>query len=109
MQTVTEALAQWSPPSRPTFDPALYPHRYALDFLTGAGRSVIPDEIRYRIDRKVMAKPNALGQERKRRHPAASMARLMLIAWVEETGEDEDAVYVALADRHLEAQGIERP
>ncbi|MFF7675687.1 hypothetical protein [Actinacidiphila glaucinigra] len=108
MQTVAEALARWSPPSRPTFDPTLYPYRYALDFLTGAGHSVIPEEIRYRVDRKVMSKPNAKGEARKRRHPADFMARLMLMAWVEETGEDEEAVYAALADRHLEAQGIER-
>ncbi|MEW2123110.1 hypothetical protein AB0891_05225 [Streptomyces sp. NPDC007259] len=106
MQKVTEALAEWVPPTAPTYDASLYPHQYALDFLTGVGRSVIPREIRHRIDRMVMAEPNAKGQQRKRKHPDRSMARLMLSAWLEETGEDEDAVYLALADRYLDTHGI---
>ncbi|MER5906023.1 hypothetical protein ABT150_39070 [Streptomyces mirabilis] len=109
MQKVTEALAEWVPPTRLTYDQSLYPHRYAILFLTGAGRSVVPQAIRYRIDREVMAKPNAKGEQRKKKHPADFMARLMLNVWLEETGEDEDAVYRALADKYLEAHGIVRP
>ncbi|MFD7390888.1 hypothetical protein ACFV46_20720 [Streptomyces sp. NPDC059852] len=109
MQKVTEALVGWVPPARLTYDQNLYPHRYAIDFLIGPGRSVVPKEIRHRIDREVMAKPNAKGEQRKKRHPADSMARLMLNAWLKETGEDEDAAYRALADKYLDAHGIVRP
>lgn len=109
MQKVTEALAEWVPPTVPTYDPRMYPHQYAINFLTGAGRTVIPEEIRRRVDRAVMAKPNAKGQQRKRKHPEQFMARLMLNAWLEETGEDEDAVYRALADKYLDAHGVARP
>ncbi|MFF7866182.1 hypothetical protein ACFZCT_06930 [Streptomyces qaidamensis] len=56
-----------------------------------------------------MTKPNAKGQQRQRRHPEHSMARLMLNAWLEETGEDEATVYRALADKYLDAHGITRP
>lgn len=109
MKKVTEALAEWAPPARPAYDHVRYPYRYALDFLTGPGGSVIPEEIHDRIVREVMATPNAKGERRKRRHPADFMVRLMLNAWLKETGEDEEAVYAALADRYLKARGIERP
>lgn len=109
MQKVSEALADWVPPAQPIYDQSLYPHRYAIDFLIGVGRSVIPQEIRYRIDREVMSKPNAKGEHRKKRHPEVFMARLMLNAWLKETGEDEDAVYRALADKYLDAHGMARP
>ncbi|MFF7194113.1 hypothetical protein ACFZAM_10440 [Streptomyces sp. NPDC008079] len=109
MKKVTEVLAEWTPPPRPTYDPGLYPHQYALDFLTGPGGSVIPEEIRLRINHEIMAKPNSRGQERKRKHPTGYMARLMLNAWLKETGEDEDSTYTALADKYLEVCGIRRP
>ncbi|MEY7975338.1 hypothetical protein AB8O53_03200 [Streptomyces pilosus] len=99
MQKVSEALADWVPPDWPAFDQSLYPHRYAIDFLIGVGRSVVPQEIRYRIDREVMSKPNVKGEQWKKRHPEAFMARLMLHTWLKQTGEDEDAVYRALADK----------
>ncbi|GGN15829.1 hypothetical protein GCM10011578_044010 [Streptomyces fuscichromogenes] len=109
MQKVSEALADWVPPGRPIYDQSLYPHRYAIDFLIGVGCSVIPEEIRYRIDREVMSKPNVKGKQRKRRYPEAFMARLMLNAWLKETGEDEDTAYRALADKHLDVNGIVQP
>ncbi|MEV7287056.1 hypothetical protein AB0O01_21225 [Streptomyces sp. NPDC093252] len=109
MQKVTEALAEWVSTAVPAYDQNLYPHQYAMDFLTGAGRTVIPQEIRHRVDRMVMTTPNAQGQQRRRRHPDHFMARLMLNAWLEETGEDEEAVYRALADKYLDAHGMSRP
>jgi hypothetical protein len=109
MKKVTEALADWVPPTMPSYDPSLYPHQYAINFLAGTGRTVIPQEIRRRVNRAVMAKPSAKGQQRQRKHPEPFMARLMLNAWMEETGEDEDAVYRALADKYLDAHGITRP
>lgn len=109
MQKVIEALAEWVQPTVPAYDPRKYPHQYALSFLSGVGRTVIPQEVRQRVDREVMTTPNAKGEQRKRKHPEKYMARLMLNAWLEETGEDEDAVYRALADGYLDAHGIACP
>ncbi|MGW9031474.1 hypothetical protein ACWGQ5_47170 [Streptomyces sp. NPDC055722] len=108
MNTVASALAGWSP-KRETYEDYRYPARYAWDFLADDAPWIIPEEIRYQVKQKVMNQPNAKGERRKKEHDRPVMARLMLKAWLNETGEDEWETLVDLAERYLQLHSIEAP
>ncbi|MFF3162820.1 hypothetical protein [Streptomyces sp. NPDC003273] len=108
MNTVATALARWSP-RRQTYDPSRYPFRYAWDFLATDAPTLVPDEIRRRVDTEVRSRPTAHGKRRQKLHDRTVMADLYLQAWLKETGEPEWGTCVALADKYLALHGIEAP
>ncbi|MEV6105850.1 hypothetical protein AB0M28_14195 [Streptomyces sp. NPDC051940] len=107
MTIIAEAFANWQP-RRERYESYKYPYRYAGAYLA-ENLDMAPAEITQRVEERIRAMPNAKGEKRKKRHDREVIARAVLDAWLEESGEDEDDACRLLAEAYLSEHRIEAP